>query len=166
MARKDTSREGNVRAGRSPMYPFDQPAREGLSESAPGSVGEIMPIPPTHCLVCAAHVSGLGAICPRCDWEHDPIDTLTRCECGALDWSAANAMCLGNARWQFRFWLNTSRMVRAIAGRDWRPKKKLYWLDPDEEVAGCSCGAKWTRADLDENPSAADDHACPKDRRL
>jgi hypothetical protein len=29
-----------------------------------------------------------------------------------------------------------------------------------EPVAGCSCGLIWTRADLSDNPNAADEHKC------
>jgi hypothetical protein len=88
---------------------------------------------PFHCLVCARAFrsvdDGLGSVCPDCDWEHDPIDTLTRCECGALDWSAANAQCVGEARWQYRAWLRRSRMARLVLGAHWRPTAKLYWRE-------------------------------------
>lgn len=29
-----------------------------------------------------------------------------------------------------------------------------------DEVAACACGAKWTHADLEANPNAADEHEC------
>lgn len=31
------------------------------------------------------------------------------------------------------------------------------------EMAACSCGRRWTRADLHENPNAADEHECALD---
>ena len=66
------------------------------------------------CLVCAHAFppdAGLGDICPACDWEIDPLELLGPCECGTPDWSAANAQCVGEARWQWRAWLRRSRMA-------------------------------------------------------
>jgi hypothetical protein len=72
--------------------------------------------------------------------------------CGGYGWRKRRASWFAGAL----EWLSMAIDARNH-GRELRAKR----LDGNRDAAACSCGARWTGAELAANPSAVDDHACP-----